>query len=128
MKKVQVEDLNEQIRVNFSRRSISGVVKAFSINQGESIVFYIPSLQITGYGATIKEAKEMTSFVLNDYFENLFQQPKQAIKAELKELGFTQRSFFTKRFERSTIDMAGILRDFELDFDTLVEESILQLN
>jgi len=117
----------DSLHFNFGNKEISGNLTIhYFVDHGHHIC-YVPSLQLTSYGDSKEEAfNRFINEVLEEYFKILFNLDKGLIDAELKKVGFTRNKFFTKRFLSNTfIDKDGILRDFNLPKETIIETSAL---
>jgi len=127
-KKLSVsENPSQSIFINKSKGHIHGVLKVFQIQDGEFIVVYCPSLNITGYGKTVDEAESMFKDSINDYFESLMVLKKEAIDSELSLLGW-DHGYFAKRYEnKAFIDKQGVLKNFELPKDTPIKEKLIEV-
>lgn len=104
----------DTLRVNMNKGKINflGTVLKYRDKDTRQIVIFIPSLDITGYGATEKKAKEMISFLLNDYFAWLVKLSHNKIEAELRKLGWKHAEFSRKEYSQSFVDGDGRLQDF----------------
>ena len=59
-------------------------------NEGESIIVYCPSLDLSGYGYSEVEAKESFDTVLSEYFRYTI--IKKTVKADLIRLGWKMKN------------------------------------
>ncbi|MFD2599862.1 hypothetical protein ACFSQ3_12965 [Sphingobacterium corticis] len=110
-------------------KSIKGHVRAVSFEEGDFIIFYIPSLNLSSYGRTDEEAElMMKDSVLPDFGHALMTKPKALVFRELKKLGWERNRLFEKDLSKKAhIDKEGILREFELDEDTVISEKEFEL-
>lgn len=90
---------------------------------------YMPSLDLTGYGETPDQAKEMLDFSAKEYCEWLALLPQVQLDAELARLGWekgkpSEDSGYTCPY----VDREGALQGFELDAEEFaqVEEMYLE--
>ena len=90
------------------------------------IILYIPSLEISSYGATEKKAKEMLRFSIKECFEHFMTLPTDKLESELSKLGWKHAKLRSKEYSKAYIDMDGNLKDFNAVADQ-VEEGILTL-
>jgi hypothetical protein len=117
----------EQIRVDINRNKISGKLNLISIKQNETIILYLPALQLSAYGESLDETKEMLLDSLRIYCKNLLSLPKVSIHKELVSLGFQPNPHFNKKFTRPHIDENGDLQGLDLDGDVTVEKSMMAI-
>ena len=76
------------------------------------IVFYIPSLQLTSYGADEKKAFEMIKFSMDDYFQFITNLSAKKIEVELLSLGWKRNTLKNKDYSSVYIDIKGELKNF----------------
>ena len=77
---------------------IKGGVLGFEFldKESDSIVVYVPSLDISGYGKTVEDAREMVRFCIDSYMTDLSKLPLKEIHHELFKLGWSKQKFHTK--------------------------------
>jgi hypothetical protein len=116
------KDRKEFIKIGL--KEIRGQVKAVFFNEGDFVIYYIPSLNLSAYGKTYSEAEDMMkNAVLRDFCHNLISKPKAFVFSELAKLGWTRDKIFRKDLSKTSfIDKEGILREFDLDKDTVINE------
>jgi len=79
---------------------------------------YIPSLEISGYGDTSKEATEMVFQTLEYYFKNLLSLSKKEVENEFVKYGWRKKQLKKKEYI-STIDIKEVLVGAGIkDYDT----------
>jgi len=118
----------EYLHINLKGKKITGALKLYEVKQGSSRVLLIPALQMTGYGDTSEEAKEMIIESIDDFFKYLIKLPMKEISIELRTLGFKSSSLSNKKYERPFVDKAGDLHDLDVDDLEFVEESMMELS
>ncbi|NGM63509.1 hypothetical protein G5B30_16490 [Sphingobacterium sp. SGG-5] len=109
---------------------IKGNVTAVSFMDGDFHILYIPSLNLSSYGNTFEEAKQMMEeVVVKDFCVNVLKNKNKGyVISELKKLGWTKSPFFEKDLSKSAyIDKEGILREFELPENTPIREENVQI-
>lgn len=112
---------NEFLKINFRKKMVEGNVFAHSFeNEGKRII-YVPSLNISGYGNTEEEAREMVNISITDFLDTLFSVREAKALDEIKFLGWTKDKFFPKRYYPPFVDRDGILREFDLSEGTKIE-------
>ena len=112
---------------NKSKKQVNAVLRIFRIHDNGSVMLYVPSLEAPGYGKNEKTARDMLREVLEDLFHSFFSMKLDEVESELTNYGWAQQKYFNKRFEnRSYIDRDGILKNFELPKDTLIEEQMVE--
>jgi len=123
-----MSETGEYLNIQHSKQHkfIKGEVKSIDFqNDGHHIV-YIPSLKLSAYGPSLRDAiKMMTDIVIPDFCETLMSQPIATVLAELKSYGWGQHKFFPKQLSKTAhVDVEGILRDFDLPKETKINESV----
>lgn len=104
-------------QIYFSLNSYSG-------KQGEFIIYYVPSLKISGYGKTAEEAEEFLKIEIQVFCEDVLKMPIKEKEAFLASLGFEKEKFRSKNFSKAYVDENGMLKEFE---EGTVERRILQM-
>lgn len=118
----------EFLKIDKSKERVTAHLRIFDVLDDEHVVSFIPSLNLSGYGNSIQESRDMIQYVLDDYFEALLKLKKSTIARELSNFGWSQH-YFSKQFKnKSFVDKDGILKNFELPEDTQIQESMLRLN
>ena len=89
---------------------------------------FLPSLNLTAYGDSKEKARKMLGdIVIKDFFENLLELPENQIYDELIRLGWERSKFFKQELSKSShIDRTGILRNFNLSNETVLEETLVE--
>ena len=112
--KMNIEDLqNHKDLVRINKNSIHIKVAIFTGKEGDYFVTVSPSLNVSGYGKTKKEAKLSFGENLELFCIDLMSLPKKRIEIELRNLGFKQEKLQHKNFSKMYIDENGILQNFE---------------
>ncbi len=127
MRNIQIKKLKEQIDIDYTSKHMSCNVRALTFVQGESTIFFIPSLQISGYGSNEDEAREMVEIVVADYFENLMKLSLNDVKTEFESLGFRKTAPDFTRFERVTEDIQVVIREHEIHDCQNVKETMFEI-
>jgi predicted RNase H-like HicB family nuclease len=99
--------------LSMSDKGLKGVFSAFTGKSGGFWVSIVPSLNISGYGKTEKEAVSDLKYNIDVFCEDLFELTTQKRNIELKKLGWKKHTYFKKRFSASFIDENGILQNFD---------------
>jgi hypothetical protein len=74
-------------------------------------VYFIPALNISGYGETIEKAQEMLNFSLEDFFGFLVSLSADIIPTELAKYGWKRDAFFKKDYSVAYVDSNGELQN-----------------
>tara|TARA_R110000823_G_scaffold185666_1_gene318095 strand:+ start:61504 stop:61887 length:384 start_codon:yes stop_codon:yes gene_type:complete len=93
--------------------AIEAKLNIFSGKQGDHFLTYSPSLKISGYGSTEKEAIEFIKLELETFCEDVFSMNTQERENYILSLGFKKEKFHTKNFSKAYIDENGRLQDFD---------------
>ncbi|GGE40649.1 hypothetical protein EV200_101761 [Pedobacter psychrotolerans] len=119
----------DTIKIKYSKHEhlLKGSFQSVDFEQDGFKIIYIPSLGISSYGNTYDEANEMMKdIVLKDFCHSLLEQPLSKAINDLKELGWDTSPFFRTELSNSAhIDKEGILREFELSEDTVLNEGLV---
>jgi hypothetical protein len=112
--------------LKLSKTTIVVNVTAFNFldKDTQSHIFFIPSLDISSYGETIEEATEMLKFSLNDFCKFLLGLTPERRKLELSNLGWKKNYFFNKQFSKAYIDANGVLKNFNIEENSLKIEHL----
>ncbi len=104
----------ESLHIHRATRKISSSVRFLTYRDKDTrqIVIYIPSLELSGYGETEKEAEKMIRFSLNEYCAYLLKLPQEKMIRELSGLGWTRSKIKAKDFSKAYVDIEGNLNDF----------------
>jgi len=100
------------LRINKRRGLVHARLRAFRFldNDTKQFVIYIPSLEMSAYGNTEKEADEMIRFSIDELMKNLIKLPLDKINAELLSLGWKRNAFHNKEFSNAYVDGDGVLQ------------------
>lgn len=89
-------------------------------------VIFIPSIGLSAYGKTTEEANEMMQVSLHEAILAFNKCTPSEMFAELKSYGWERNVFYTSDLSKAAhIDKEGILRDFDLDIDTPIQERLV---
>lgn len=124
-KKIDKEYLH--IDIGKRKKRIQFALSTFRYRDKDTrqLVLYIPSLDISSYGATKEKVQEMLEFSLNDYCKYLCSLPSKKIDAELTSLGWKHHRLRNKEYSKVYVDGDGELRNFNAVADK-VERLTLQ--
>jgi len=117
----------EHLRINKASRNIRFSLMHFKYRDKDTrqIVFYIPSLELTGYGDTEAKAKKMLDFSIDQLCGYLIDLPPTKLEKTLKELGWKHSKIKTKQYSKAYVDTDGNLKQFNAVGDS-VEVGILE--
>lgn len=108
-----LEDFKETIRLK--KNKLSAHLLVVSGKEYDSYVLYAPTLNLSGYGNTKKEAHDMLKESFEDfaaYFMGLTFSEKELY---LTSHGFSKEKFKTKNFSKAYIDEEGELQNLSLE-------------
>ncbi|MEQ9423487.1 MAG: hypothetical protein RJQ09_03645 [Cyclobacteriaceae bacterium] len=112
------------LKINPSKKRLSGLLHTFIINDHDHYVKYIPSLNLSAYGDTKEELEEMMQVCLEEYLDAFFDLSDSEMQKELSKYGWEREKLFRKRyFNNSYVDKEGILQNFNLPAETEISES-----
>jgi len=117
---------HESLRINKNARRINCVVFTYKYRDKDTrqMVVYIPSLELSGYGATDDKADKMLRESIDDYFKILIAMPQDALDIELRKLGWSHSKYKNKEYSKCYIDGDGNLKNFNAVGDK-VEQAVL---
>lgn len=101
----------EQLKV--SKTSLSIRINIISGKDGDFWVCISPSLNVSGYGNSIEEAKKSLNENMDVFYDDLISLPFSERKKALKELGWRQKRYLKKQFSKAFVDEDGILKNLE---------------
>lgn len=109
---------NESLRVDIRHGKLNANLQAFRYidRDTKQVVYFIPSLEISGYGENDSKAEEMLRFSLADFAGHLLVQSREKIHAELASLGW-KKGIFNKEYSRAYVDENGELKDLNAEED-----------
>jgi hypothetical protein len=119
-----VEHWEDTMKIDFKQKEFGGNFLVHAFDDHGHKVLYMPSLNLSAYGDTNQEAFDMLRMVVNDYFNALFAVPQRTAWTELKKLGWEQKVTYLPKLLKNAayVDAEGVLRNFELSEETLVEQ------
>jgi hypothetical protein len=122
-KKLQKETLH----INSNANRVSGELSLLKFRDKDTrqMVFYIPLLELTSYGATEQKALEMMNFSVQDFFTYLMSLPTKKREAELLKLGWKNSILRNKEFSKAYVEVSTQLQNFNAVADK-VERLTLQ--
>ncbi|MEO6330578.1 MAG: hypothetical protein ABIO55_16710 [Ginsengibacter sp.] len=90
---------------------LKGILNVYRYRDKDTrqIVAYLPSLEISGYGADEKKANEMLQFSLGEYFEYLGSLQPKKLHAELAQLKWKQNPLKHKDYSIGVENVKGQL-------------------
>ncbi len=105
---------NDSLHININSQRINFNLNTFKYRDKDTrqIVFYIPSLELTSYGATEEKATEMIKFSIDDYFTFLLTLPTKKLQKELSSLNWNQSILKNKEYSKAYVDVSGQLKNF----------------
>ena len=103
--------VTEQLKV--SKHGVKARINVLSGKEGEFYVSISPSLNVSGYGSTKKEAHESFKHNLDLFAESLLKLKLSQLKAELKKLGWEPKKYARKQYSKAFVDADGVLQNLE---------------
>lgn len=110
-------DAQDFIRIHHGKHKIHAGLSVYRYvdKDTKQVVVYIPALEITGYGETVKKAEEMLNFSVQNMFDYWVKLSSKELKKELTELGWKQNVFRSKEYSKAFVDANGELQNFAVD-------------
>lgn len=112
----------DTIKVDFRKSEIVATVRVHQFKEGDFIIKYIPSLDISSYGETADEAEKMLSATIKEILTKMVLKGPTGTSAELRKYGFIpKKRIFAdrKEYSHSTVDADGNLNGFEIPADAV---------
>ena len=97
-------------------------VLQFKDKETNQFVTYIPSLEISAYGNSKDIAKEMFEHELKSFCRYLLSLSTKKAYEELIKLGWKRQEYANKNYSHAYIDKDGVLQNFNIDIEEVVEE------
>ncbi len=121
--------VNNSLKIDWKKKRGAAKLHAVIFKDGDSHIIYIPSLNLSSYGDTLEESQAMMKgVVIPDFLETLFETSESAAMEELQNLGWQRNTMLKKKFSSEAyIDKNGILKDFNLEKDTQIQETTLEV-
>jgi hypothetical protein len=113
----------ETINIDHRKKIFKAKLNGIGFKEGDSHIIYLPSLQLSSYGDTIKEANEMMKISLNEFSENLLELNENKINSILKELGWekVEQTFIKNSFIKRNCKLDAPCPDVDVDLYTIGE-------
>ncbi|RZM26571.1 MAG: hypothetical protein EOO88_16485 [Pedobacter sp.] len=117
------------MHIDYLSGTIESNIHIVSLEDNGYHINYAPALQISSYGHTQEEARDMMiNIVIPDLFENILKIGKPATLEFLSKLGWSAVDRESKDFKNSAfVDRDGILQNFNLPQDTKIQDEVLTL-
>lgn len=99
--------------VRIKNNKVTCNLNVYNGKQGDYFIYFCPSLNISGYGKTRKEAEDFLKVEIGVFCEDLHSMHYKEKEVFLSSLGFKKETFASKNFSKSFVDENGKLQDFE---------------
>jgi hypothetical protein len=107
-------DFQETLKVTKGR--VEASVKIYLGKQAGIWLYYCPSLEVSGYGRTKKQALESYNDSMEQFSEDIAEAKLSEKEKELRRLGWIRNKFFKKKYGNVSVDEEGVLQNFDADF------------
>lgn len=112
----------ETLNIDFRNKTLKAHLIGIAFKEENSHIIYLPSLLISAYGDSLKEANEMIKTSIHEFSNNLLQLPESKINSILNDLGWKRHKFFKKRLSNlSDTTFEDVKKEFNLPDNTPVE-------
>ncbi len=111
--KTPLENQPQEDTVRIKDTVLTVEATVISGKDGEHFVSIVPSLMISGYGSTEKEAMDSLDENMETFCEDFMKLNNEQRKSELTKLGFSQVPYHTKNFSKLYVDENGLLQGLE---------------
>ena len=125
----RMKETEDTLSISFAFKRGKGIIRLVEFEDNGHFIVYVPSLNLSAYGNNYDEALQMMSdIVIEDFFDNLLDQPENVIYNHLRILGWQQSQDGSGELSNQVhIDTEGILKNFNLPADTKIKERSLEL-
>jgi hypothetical protein len=106
----------ESIRMYGS--TLEAEIRIITGKDNDQWVFVSPSLNVSGYGNSIEEAKESFTHNVEVFMGDLFKLGVNDRMKYIKSLGWIKDKFFDRRYSKVFVDSDGILQNLEMSKQT----------
>lgn len=108
---------NGQDVLHIKPHHISASLNALRFIDGDTnqIVYYLPSLNVSGYGKTLEQSMEMVKFSIEEYFSYLLSLSTKKREEKLRGFGWHTNKIRNKRFSKAFVNDAGELNGFAVE-------------
>ena len=106
-----IQDITDSIRIKGNNIKINVLIS--SGKDGDYFVTVSPSLLVSGYGETEKEAMESFEENIRTFCDDLIKLSPEQKAIELRKLGFTKEQYHNKNFSKAYVDKNGVLQGLE---------------
>jgi hypothetical protein len=114
-------EYKDTIRIKGSKMSLN--FNVFSGKQGDYWVFYVPGINVSGYGKTKEEAEDFLNIEMEVFCEDVMGMSKREKEAFISSLGFAKELFRSKNFSKAYVDADGKLQEFD---EGTLEHNVLE--
>ena len=107
---------SEHLHVDISRGTVSSSMTIFKFidKDTKQHVFYLPALELSGYGDTVEKAKETLLFSMDNLFKHLVTLSVSEVHLELAKYGW-KKTWFKKEFSKAYVDLNGELQNLNAE-------------
>ncbi len=125
----KIKDEFLTLKLGGKDRNVRFGLNVLFFRQGDFHIEYIPSLNLTAYGNTEKEAADMMSdVVVKDYFQNLLELPEHEAMNELRQYGWVRKPFLDRQLRNTKfLDIETIKQDFDLPAETVIRQQYVSV-
>jgi hypothetical protein len=106
----------ESLKVNIKKGKIDSHIHVFRFKDRETkqIVYYAPSVEVSGYGSNDKKAQQMFILSVEDFLKSLFELSPKKLQNELQKMGWKQNKVQNKEYSPAYIDLYGQLQNLNM--------------
>ena len=112
----------EQLKVSSSELKVR--INVLSGQQDEFFVCLSPSLNVSGYGSTKKEAQISFEENIKIFILDFLKLPVASRTKELRKMGWKQQKIFKKQFSKAFVDQDGVLQNLKNPHITSLETAV----
>lgn len=110
-------------KLRIKGRNLQLSLNVFTGKQGDFFLNFCPSLNISSYGKTEKEAEEFIKVEMITFCEDIMSMTNDERENYLMSIGFKKEKVRNKNFSKAYVDAAGRLQDFD---EGTVEHKLLE--
>jgi len=115
----------EVIKMDFKKVSIHGEFAVVTFMNDGSNIYFIPSLNISGYGDTPQDAEDMANESLKDFLDALLLFGEEKSLEELYKLGWKKNTSYKQMLSLAFVGKEGFWKELDLPEQTVINQTTI---
>lgn len=116
-------EATENLRISNSELNLT--IRVFDGKDGDFFILFSPSLNISGYGLSKKDAEESFKTSIEAFALDIKELSTKKREAALTKLGWHKEKLKQKNYSHAFIDKEGILQNLGLELEQLKESEMM---